>query len=189
MNLEHLTQAIGRIHASAQMQAGQAINRVLNWRNWLIGAYIVEFEQGGEDRAAYGEKVLEILAGRLKASGHRGLSLRNLKNFKLWLWLTRDLKFGRHCLPFSQPKRIMLPPIFREAGFGRQCLPNCRNWFTSPVFKEKRRTCPGGMARGPSACLPRCPFPTSWSWPESTIRCNAHSTNWNASSRDGRSVS
>lgn len=82
MNLEHLTQAIGRIHATAQMQAGQAINRVLNCRNWLIGAYIVEFEQGGEDRAEYGEKVLEALADRLKDSGHRGLSLRNLKNFR-----------------------------------------------------------------------------------------------------------
>lgn len=82
MNLEHLTQAIGRIHTSAQMQAGQAINRVLNWRNWLIGAYIVEFEQGGEDRAEYGEKVLETLADRLKDSDHRGLSLRNLKNFR-----------------------------------------------------------------------------------------------------------
>ena len=40
MNLDLLTQAIGRIHTTAQSRAGLAINQVLNWRNWLIGAYI-----------------------------------------------------------------------------------------------------------------------------------------------------
>lgn len=82
MNLDRLFRAIGRIHSLAQTRAGLAINQTLNWRNWLIGAYIVEFEQGGEDRAEYGEKVLKTLADRLKATGHKGLSSRNLKNFR-----------------------------------------------------------------------------------------------------------
>ena len=82
MNLEFLTHVIDSIHTTAQTRAGLAINQVLNWRNWLIGAYIVEFEQGGEDRAQYGEKILETLANRLKNAGHNGLSLRNLKNFR-----------------------------------------------------------------------------------------------------------
>ena len=82
MNLELLTHAIGRIHTTAQSRAGLAINQVLNRRNWLIGAYIFEFEQGGEDRAEYGGRVLETLTIRLKNAGHNGLSLRNLKNFR-----------------------------------------------------------------------------------------------------------
>ena len=82
MNLDHLAQAIGQIHTTAQTRAGLAVNQVLNRRNWLIGAYIVEFEQGGEDRAEYGGKVLETLANRLKNAGHKGLSFRNLKNFR-----------------------------------------------------------------------------------------------------------
>jgi hypothetical protein len=77
MNLDLLSLAIGRIHTAAQSRAGLAINQVLNRRNWLIGAYIVEFEQGGADRAEYGGKVLETLATRLKNAGHNGLSLRN----------------------------------------------------------------------------------------------------------------
>jgi hypothetical protein len=55
---------------------------VLNWCNWLIGAYIFEFEQTGEDRADYGEKILQKLAVRLKRSGIPGLSLTNLKGFR-----------------------------------------------------------------------------------------------------------
>ena len=38
MNFDQLTRAIDRIHTHAQSRAGQAINQVLNWRNWLIGA-------------------------------------------------------------------------------------------------------------------------------------------------------
>jgi predicted nuclease of restriction endonuclease-like (RecB) superfamily len=82
MNLHHLAQAIGQIHTTAQARAGLAINQVLNWRNWLIGAYIVEFEQNGEDRATYGGKVLETLASAFKRDGFTGLSISNLRNFR-----------------------------------------------------------------------------------------------------------
>ena len=82
MNLDRLTHAIGWIHTTAQSRAGQAVNQLLNWRNWLIGAYIVEFEQGGEDRAEYGGKILETLANRLRRGGFTGLSVSNLRNFR-----------------------------------------------------------------------------------------------------------
>jgi len=82
MNLDLLAHAIGQIHTTAQYRAGLAINQVLNWRNWLIGAYIVEFEQGGEDRAEYGGKVLETLAKCLRRDGFTGLSVSNLRNFR-----------------------------------------------------------------------------------------------------------
>jgi hypothetical protein len=32
------------------------VNSVYTMRNWLIGHYIVEYEQHGEDRAAYGDR-------------------------------------------------------------------------------------------------------------------------------------
>ena len=61
MNFDQLAHAIDRIHTNAQSRAGQAINQVLNWRNWLIGAYIIEFEQGGEDRPNTVERFLPQL--------------------------------------------------------------------------------------------------------------------------------
>ena len=44
-----------------QAQAAHAVNLALTSRNWLMGCYIVEFEQSGEDRAAYGEQLLKKL--------------------------------------------------------------------------------------------------------------------------------
>ena len=79
MNFSKLVQSIQQTHNALQQQAALAINRSLTIRNWLIGYYIVEFEQRGEDRAAYGEKLLQKLAQDLNNSG---LSHRNLKLFR-----------------------------------------------------------------------------------------------------------
>jgi predicted nuclease of restriction endonuclease-like (RecB) superfamily len=43
-------------------------------RNWLIGAYIVEFEQNGEDRATYGQQLLSCLSGDLRQRNIPGCS-------------------------------------------------------------------------------------------------------------------
>ena len=49
-------------------------------RNWLIGAHLLEFEQSGQDRATYGERLLSNLAADLKARGLKGLGISMLKN-------------------------------------------------------------------------------------------------------------
>ncbi len=54
MKFSSLIQSIQQTHNALHQQAVKAINRSLTIRNWLIGFYIVEFEQKGEDRAAYG---------------------------------------------------------------------------------------------------------------------------------------
>ena len=38
-------------------------------RNWLIGYYIVEFEQQGKDRADYGTQLLKKLEERVNRKG------------------------------------------------------------------------------------------------------------------------
>lgn len=60
--------------------AGRAVNQALVVRNWLIGAHLLEFEQSGQDRATYGERLLSNLAGDLKARGLKGLGISMLKN-------------------------------------------------------------------------------------------------------------
>jgi len=57
-----LVAAIEQAHNQAQRQAVQAVNVALTRRNWLIGYYIVEYEQQGRDRAQYGERLLDKLA-------------------------------------------------------------------------------------------------------------------------------
>jgi len=55
-------------------RAAAAVNQALVMRNWLIGAYIVEFEQNGEDRAKYGARLLARLGADLKKRQVRGSS-------------------------------------------------------------------------------------------------------------------
>ena len=49
---------------------------------WEIGRRIVEFEQGGEERAAYGSQLLERLAVDLGKRYKRGFSVRNLRQIR-----------------------------------------------------------------------------------------------------------
>ena len=61
MNFESLVGRINLIQDALQAQAAHAVNLSLTARNWLVGYYIVEFEQHGEDRAKYGDKLDEKL--------------------------------------------------------------------------------------------------------------------------------
>lgn len=79
MNFDLLVHTIHDTHTTLQQSAIKAINKHLTIRNWLIGFYIVEFEQKGEDRARYGEKLLDELGVVLKI---KGLGSRNLKLFR-----------------------------------------------------------------------------------------------------------
>lgn len=64
-------------HASAR-----AVNTILTATYWEIGRRIVEFEQGGEDRAIYGEAVLKRLSRDLVVRFGRGFGLSNLKQIR-----------------------------------------------------------------------------------------------------------
>lgn len=61
MNFEALVNHINAIQDMLQAQAVHAVNLALTSRNWLMGYYIVEFEQNGENHAAYGEQLLKKL--------------------------------------------------------------------------------------------------------------------------------
>ncbi len=79
MNFEALVKHISTIQNTLQAQAAHAVNLALTSRNWLMGCYIVEFEQNGEDRAAYGEQLLKKLEQRLKI---KGLNERRFREFR-----------------------------------------------------------------------------------------------------------
>ena len=64
-----LTSIIQITHDAAQSSAVKAINRMQTMRNWLIGYYIVEYEQHGKDRAEYGTQLLKKLEERVNRKG------------------------------------------------------------------------------------------------------------------------
>jgi predicted nuclease of restriction endonuclease-like (RecB) superfamily len=99
-NFEDLIQNISRTHDVLQDSAAKAVNQYLSVRNWLVGYYIVEYEQHGGDRAKYGENLLEEMGKRLKDKGLKGLHRRALNTCRLFylaypqIWLTVSAKLA-----------------------------------------------------------------------------------------------
>jgi predicted nuclease of restriction endonuclease-like (RecB) superfamily len=86
-NLNHsLYDAIARIIAEARKTVYKNTNTILLKTYWEIGRLIIEDEQNGENRAAYGKAVLKNLAAKLTLEFGKGFdesNLRNMRNFFL----------------------------------------------------------------------------------------------------------
>ena len=83
MKYGQLIKAIDSTSQQLLGRAAAAVNQSLVLRNWTVGAYIVEFEQNGEDRARYGARLLDRLADDLAKRGLRGLDTRSLRDCRL----------------------------------------------------------------------------------------------------------
>lgn len=76
-----LVDTIRNIHQCSYRSAVKAINRYATMRNWLIGLFIVEYQQRGKDRAEYGERLLKQLEETLQT---RGLNVTLFQNCRLF---------------------------------------------------------------------------------------------------------
>jgi len=73
---------IYQTHEQLNIHAVKSVNICLTLRNFLFGYYIVEYEQKGDDRAKYGEKLLENIAKELQAKGLINISAAELSRFR-----------------------------------------------------------------------------------------------------------
>ncbi|MDA8416567.1 MAG: PDDEXK nuclease domain-containing protein [Betaproteobacteria bacterium] len=67
---------------AARLAAARSVNAVMTVTYWKIGRRIVELDQGGQDRAAYGEALIERLAKDLTKRFGRGFSRQNLQQMR-----------------------------------------------------------------------------------------------------------
>jgi len=86
---------------TARLQAVRAVDVVQVRTCWTIGQYIVEFEQGGASRAAYGKRLLSDLSDSLTAEFGKGFDERNLRHmrafyavFSIWNALRTELTWA-----------------------------------------------------------------------------------------------
>lgn len=77
-NYGRLVSDISGLLVQARRAAARTINSFLTATYWEIGRRIVEYEQGGKERAKYGEELLQRLGCDLTARFGRGFSDRNL---------------------------------------------------------------------------------------------------------------
>lgn len=73
---------ISSVIDAARKSAARSVNSVMTAAYWLVGRRIVEFEQKGEKRAAYGEDLLERLSSDLGKRYGRGFSRQNLQQMR-----------------------------------------------------------------------------------------------------------
>ncbi|KAF0659846.1 hypothetical protein L244_34745, partial [Salmonella enterica subsp. enterica serovar Worthington str. BCH-3194] len=75
---QQIHDGIIRLVDTARTETVRSINAIMTATYWEIGRRIVEFEQGGEARAAYGTQLIERLSVDLSQRYKRGFSTRNL---------------------------------------------------------------------------------------------------------------
>jgi hypothetical protein len=116
-NFDGLIDNVYQTHCLLQKNAAKAVNFNLTVRNWLVGYYVVEYEQNGEDRAKYGTSLLEKIAQKLKLKGIKGLHRRALNTCRIfytvypqiWLTLSAELRNMQNILPvFADDSNIRL---------------------------------------------------------------------------------
>jgi predicted nuclease of restriction endonuclease-like (RecB) superfamily len=82
LDLPSLVSVMSERIATARQRSLTAISREMVLLYWELGRHIVEFEQGGAERAGYGEGLIPALAGALTRAHGSGFSARNLANFR-----------------------------------------------------------------------------------------------------------
>jgi len=73
---------IAALLEEARRQSARSVNAILTATYWEIGRRIVEFAQQGEQRAEYGDEVLERLSSDLTKKFGRGFSRQNLQQIR-----------------------------------------------------------------------------------------------------------
>jgi len=83
LEFDKLLELFKQTQTTMQTQAARSVDTALVVRNWLFGWYIVEYENGGVERAElYGKKLIKFLYERLAALGLKGISPTNLRKFR-----------------------------------------------------------------------------------------------------------
>lgn len=113
-----LVQDIGALLEQARRSSARTVNALMTATYWAIGRRIVEFEQGGAKRAAYGEELLDRLAADLTTRFGRGFSRRSLQDMRSFYQVFQSEKIWQTLSAKSTP--LSLPPAPEKSGGGER---------------------------------------------------------------------
>lgn len=97
-------QDISQLLNNARKQAKTAVNTAMVYTYYEIGRRIVEEEQHGENRAAYGQQILQGLSDHLTKAFGKGYSVGNLKNIRQFYMVFSNDQIGETV--FSQSSNL-----------------------------------------------------------------------------------
>lgn len=122
---EHLHQNIRELLLIAKAQVRQTVNTAMVQTYWQVGRLIVEGEQGGEKRAAYGKQVLPELAKRLTEEFGSGFSAPSLWNYRQFYLQFPILSALRRELTWTHYKSLL-----------RIETPTARDWYAAEAAQQ-----------------------------------------------------
>lgn len=140
-SFEHLTQLVEHVHNSAYSSSVKAINRFATIRNYIIGYYIVEYEQNGSDRAKYGDTLLVNLAKKVNKRSINKTLLYNCRKFYLDYPQIQPYLEGKSAMLshkfeiFPTASEELLQKFPTASGKLNTKSPTTSDKFTTPVDK------------------------------------------------------
>jgi len=129
-----LTELAGLIR-QARQQAVRAVDAIQVQTCWEVGRHIVEFEQGGQARAAYGKKLLPTLAKGLAAEFGKGFDASNLRYMRLFYQAFPIRDALRHELSWTHYRTLLKV----DSDSARQWYMNeaaTQNWSTRALERQ-----------------------------------------------------
>lgn len=77
---DELVVGLARLQEQAEAEAARSVDEIVTARSWLVGTWLIAYEQHGADRARYGTRLLASLAEEFRNRRVKGLSESSLKN-------------------------------------------------------------------------------------------------------------
>lgn len=133
--LQPLLAELAGLIRQARQQAVRAVDAIQVQTCWEVGRYIVEFEQGGQARAAYGKKLLPALAKGLTAEFGKGFDASNLRYMRLFYQAFPIRDALRHELSWTHYRSLLKV----DSDSARQWYMNeavTQNWSTRALERQ-----------------------------------------------------
>ncbi|MBV2234701.1 MAG: hypothetical protein KUL75_04055 [Sterolibacterium sp.] len=124
--LETLAGQIASVIEQARSHVRQSVNSAMVASYWEIGRLIVEHEQQGSARAAYGQQQLAVLSARLTTLLGKGFDERNLRNMRLFLLSFPIRNAVRTELSWTHYRTLL-----------RVENPTARNWYMQEAISQQ----------------------------------------------------
>lgn len=121
-----LYESIRNVLLGSRGHAYQAVNTAMLMAYWSVGKLIVEDEQQGKTRGAYGKGVLTALSERLVKEFGAGFGVRNLQQMKKFYLLFPNTNAVRSQLSWTHYRSLL-----------RVKNPEAREWYLNEAVREQ----------------------------------------------------
>jgi len=127
--LAPLIDELGALIRQARQKVLRAVDTLQVQTCWQIGRHIVEFEQGGAERAAYGAQLLRTLAKTLTTKFGKGFDASNLRYMRLFYQAFPMCDALRHELSWTHYRTLL-----------RVENDNARHWYMNEAATQNWST-------------------------------------------------